>query len=1471
MAKHSRDEFPEQTKNLLARRVGYICSNPDCLQYTLGPEVGGPGFVNQGVAAHIVAAAQGKGAKRRDPNLKPEDRKDQKNGIWLCQTCAKLIDSDEHKYTVPLLHQWKNKAEQQAVARLGRRYSDGTQAVLASLHAFSLTLQQITELGYADSADIDTVRVALGAAATADAAAFRRDAKLPPYVAEPHLTALDSPSAEPLSLASVAAALEIADGSVILATPGTGKSTVLLLAAEAINAAARRVAVIVPLPEWATRNRTIFEYLVTRDKFSSFPARAFMLLARSGRLVLLLDGWNEISAAERDRLKTELVGLHRDYELLAITLASRPGTDLPPFENALTVAPLSYSQQRAIARGISGVSGESLLESAWSTPGLEELVGIPLYLTAMLRGGSTLPRTKEAVLRNFMARQLTLPRNSRLNEQLHGMQDAMLQAIGEAMQRAGTVMLPADLAGPLAVSAQDVFKVSRRITEYVQPMTALSILTENYILVRTADGTGVQFQHQQFQEWHASFAVERLIESIREGNAEAIGQLTDGILNIPSWDEATLFAVERVNDIRPTAESVELMAIIITKCLTVAPMLAAEIIRRCDDAVWARVGTAVTAFVDRWHVPGDVDRAARFMMLSGQPEFAGRLWALLASADREVRLWGLRNAPKLYWRSLGPDAATRITSCPGHIRADILHALIGDGDPAARKAAIELGAADHDLEVVLEVVRTCDFYGLSSAVARLMRQAPDGIWAALSKQHHFIRCDDSEVNERLARSFRDAIDGTSDLVQKLNIVLSLPGDSRTTEEIIDILSHKDYPITSDQVRHLFSRDLARGNEILVTTCTRRLVAGLSVPYDARLLLPIAPAVENQQFVETITRAPSHDRNAEAAAAILGPEGTKEVLARYLTLCATLRSQPGYGDDTGREQRRAAEDYLILTRMSSFMPAILSQALGANRELRGDYITLIERYADPEGRRLTLDVPEEFQVPLAAVISQWVTEVLAEDTVKRHTLSQLVVIIRRLGDPSLGPQAHALLVRDLKIRQFLESQGHGDIAARSEYQWDNRDQYVSALRELGDAYCTGILIELLPHPYFGIHAARALSELDGNNPPDAGVRFYDMPRLDLAQKHACRRASGPPRPTTPFSEAIVATYLPLAAAPEPEKRHHALKLACVLFGMTDTPPPRLNDLLANEPCLETRNKALAAQASAGLVIASAEIDRGISDFIKRANDRMYAYTLDPKNHGLQTWLELYPFSDAPEKFSPAVQPLSRYLPERHSFERLVLALEFRGGKRSMSDLLALAELRPDLWEDLRWQSAILTDDVQSGLNALLDRFEQDVSTTNRHGRLERQLNYVVERLLSVRSDLLSVVLERYKRSTSPEVSGIYGDVLAEHGGETVVLAMLDYRGREPVGFKHQLSAAVRKTVLEHRGIGISNAYEQHGRDATSLRYLLFINASEGGNALASRCLEQIDRLRDEYGSVATEPRHPSVESGKPWPLEAPPPA
>ena len=36
-------------------------------------------------------------------------------------------------------------------------------------------------------------------------------------------------------------------------------------------------------------------------------------------------------------------------------------------------------------------------------------------------------------------------------------------------------------------------------------------------------------------------------------------------------------------------------------------------------------------------------------------------------------------------------------------------------------------------------------------------------------------------------------------------------------------------------------------------------------------------------------------------------------------------------------------------------------------------------------------------------------------------------------------------------------------------------------------------------------------------------------------------------------------------------------------------------------------------------------------------------------------------------------------------------------------------------------------------------------------------------------------------------------------------------------------------------------------------------------LAKKCLTRIDEVRDEYGPVESESRHPDIESGHPWPV------
>ena len=114
----ARDEFNLSKKDLLAKRVAFRCSNPDCRVLTIGPKEGSEGTNNIGIAAHITAASEN--GPRYDGTLSHEERKSTGNAIWLCENCAHLIDVEPKKYTVEVLRAWKQQAEEYAVSFLGK-------------------------------------------------------------------------------------------------------------------------------------------------------------------------------------------------------------------------------------------------------------------------------------------------------------------------------------------------------------------------------------------------------------------------------------------------------------------------------------------------------------------------------------------------------------------------------------------------------------------------------------------------------------------------------------------------------------------------------------------------------------------------------------------------------------------------------------------------------------------------------------------------------------------------------------------------------------------------------------------------------------------------------------------------------------------------------------------------------------------------------------------------------------------------------------------------------------------------------------------------------------------------------------------------------------------------------------------------------------------------------------------------------
>lgn len=119
MAKKKRDDFTSAIVKALRDRVNNLCSNPDCGNLTVEPQKTDKSKINiTGIAAHICAAAIR--GPRYDESMSPEERKSIDNGIWLCNHCARKIDTEPKAYSVELLKFWKKKAELKVLVNSNR-------------------------------------------------------------------------------------------------------------------------------------------------------------------------------------------------------------------------------------------------------------------------------------------------------------------------------------------------------------------------------------------------------------------------------------------------------------------------------------------------------------------------------------------------------------------------------------------------------------------------------------------------------------------------------------------------------------------------------------------------------------------------------------------------------------------------------------------------------------------------------------------------------------------------------------------------------------------------------------------------------------------------------------------------------------------------------------------------------------------------------------------------------------------------------------------------------------------------------------------------------------------------------------------------------------------------------------------------------------------------------------------------------
>jgi hypothetical protein len=143
-------------------------------------------------------------------------------------------------------------------------------------------------------------------------------------------------------------------------------------------------------------------------------------------------------------------------------------------------------------------------------------------------------------------------------------------------------------------------------------------------------------------------------------------------------------------------------------------------------------------------------------------------------------------------------------------------------------------------------------------------------------------------------------------------------------------------------------------------------------------------------------------------------------------------------------------------------------------------------------------------------------------------------------------------------------------------------------------------------------------------------------------------------------------------------------------------------------------------------------------------------------------------------------------------------------------------------------------------------------------------------MQVYADFRAEVYQRYERLPTGPGRDILEHAIAEAADADGVLLLVRSYAVQGKPFPGNLYSAIRHVAVGRRpSADWVGATEVFSVGVPELRKRLFAmtNADTAEARLAAAFLTAIDELRDEYGPAESEPRHPDIESGRPWPLEA----
>ncbi|ODT32229.1 MAG: hypothetical protein ABS35_02530 [Kaistia sp. SCN 65-12] len=1412
--------------------------------------------MNVGVAAHITAASEG--FARYDARLTREERKAPDNGIWLCSDHAHQIDHDEKAFPVELLHKWKKDAEERAFEQLltgGRARVEPMGMELAEALGY---LRQ--QFGLPQNEDLPTLLERVHSAAHRHIETFAQQG--PAHAVSLYLTAASS-RGKLFTHVEMAAALRSCGVLDLVAEPGQGKSTTLVqLGARLLESGP--LPLLVPLAEVGQSVDDLFSWMVGRQAFAGIRSEHLKFLAIHGEIAFLLDGWNEVTPAARLALIKTMRALRREFPLLVICITTRPQAAAVPFvARTVYVESLSDKQQEDLASRHGSV-GQDLLDRVRRTSGVRDLARVPFYLQALLQIGDagTLPTTKEGTISLLVKQHEDIPeRAEQLRQSMLGQHRRYLGDLAVAMMQARTTALD-DTAARQSLRATNTKLLAEGLVQNApEPASVLEALVSTHVLVH-GEGDTYAFQHQQFREWYAAGHVEERMRNLPK-DAGLESSFAQALLNDRLWEEAILFACERL---AVDASGVGIIAQVVELAMSLGPMLAAEIVYRTGDAVWSLVSAKVQAFARAWHQANQVDLAVGFMMKTGREDFSDLVWPLVSNSSDQVQGEALNIGNRIRPTVFGDHLQGDYEHLQERVRERFVSGLIFGGGIEALETAFDLAKRDPSVEVKSAAVEAFLFRGAPRQATAVLNGADDEVWRRVAERDYFDGLTAPHVVTRL-RALQD-----EDAKANPNPARSLTRFTRKAQisgEVADldaILRDEKLDLQADQTAAAFHQAAGAFPEVVAAAMSKRIWAGSPLPFRVYGYLSPQPVSEAPELSNIIVDSQEIDERTSGALFLAGPSIIARMIGEFLELKPKIYAN-GMPSSAQYAPLGLLRDKISGTRPDAFVEAIVSFAnIQDHRDIEAlaDLITVHGKHGTNE--RMD-DVLVANRRKLVEALNGWADCLMGSGPPSRHDMAEVVDAMRRVPDLSEMKWVSAFLQEDLKQRDALKELATTgrDQEALNEWRTSHAFSYRQALYEIGSDEAYEVAKSLLRHPEFGHDAAIALRLIA--MPALLEKRANVWPDLDRAQSARERRASQPDL-SLDAAESMLDVVEELAASEPPYGR--AVALAAIAVVMPHAARP---DLMAKVGGFEVMSH-IKLDFFNGMIVGGLlpSADLVLQEFRKVLAEKEDRWWDDQTTYAMFGWLKVFPNTDRPMSVFDALalvpeNNLSRWRIRDILPQLRLLDVETRAGM-----LREFARRFPDMLSEHGWFDQVQKLGFRPAMDLLLQGVEGNLGKgfdlSAAHFLLPEQLAYAMT------DNDVSYLLENLAATRSDGAKALVFSILLKTSSVEGLMAA----ARSPVGRQVALQQGGRSvqemiyTKEPHSPDGSS--YELRPRNSSELRRQLFamtISPNKEQVAFAADYLTRIDMIHQENGATEDEPRHPDIQTRRPWPHVSPPAA